>query len=262
MKPVTLYQIDAFAEQSFTGNPAAVVVLDEWIKEETMQNIALENNLSETAFLVQKDNLYEIRYFTPKSEVELCGHATLGSSFVLFELLNYTGATITFRTMNRGDLYVSKKGDIFELDFPTDILEEADFPAELTKALNVHPLKWLSGKTDLLLEYQNEEQIKAIEPNFEAMKRANVRGIIVTAPGNEVDFVSRFFAPGEGINEDPVTGSAHTTLIPFWYEKLGKQKMIAKQLSERGGKIYCEYAGNRVKIGGKAIHYLTGTIYF
>ena len=260
MKQLKLYQIDAFAEHPFTGNPAAVVMLDKWIDKKTMQNIALENNLSETAFLVKNDEVFEIRYFTPKVEVELCGHATLGSSFVLFELLGYKDKTITFRTSNLGDLFVTKADDIFVLNFPTDILDECILPKPIVDALAQTPVSWQMGATDILLEYENEEQIRKLSPDFEVMKKADVRGIIATARGTEVDFVSRFFAPHEGINEDPVTGSAHTTLIPFWHKKLGKTKMIAEQLSERGGTIYCEYAGERVKIGGKAVHYLTGTI--
>lgn len=260
MTEVNLYQIDAFAEKPFTGNPAAIVILDNWIDDRSMQNIAMENNLSETAFLIRKDEVFEIRYFTPKVEVELCGHATLASSYVIFELLGYKHKTITFETTKRGALYVSKVNDIFVLDFPIDFIQKIDLPKQVADAINLQPVNTYTGKTDLLLEYQNEEQIRNLSPSFDVLKKAEARGIIVTAPGNEVDFVSRFFAPREGINEDPVTGSAHTTLIPFWHKRLGKEKMIAKQLSERGGTLYCEYAGERVKIGGKAIHYLTGTI--
>lgn len=260
MPEFKLYQIDAFAEQPFTGNPAAVIVLDQWIEEQLMQNIALENNLSETAFLVKNKGVFEIRYFTPKVEVELCGHATLASAFVLFNLLSHSDEKIVFETKKRGQLFVSKNNDIYVLNFPGDELSDCSLPQYITEALNRQPVSFCKGTTDILLEFENEEQIIKLVPNFEMLKKAGVRGIIVTAPGNEVDFVSRFFAPGVGINEDPVTGSAHTLLIPFWHKKLGKTKMIAKQLSERGGTIYCEYKGERVNIGGKAIHYLTGTV--
>lgn len=239
MAQVKLYQIDAFAEQPYTVNPAAIVILDGWIDKKSMQNIALENNLSETAFLVKREEVFEIRYFTPKVEVELCGHATLGSSFVLFELMGYKGETITFKTRKRGNLFVSKKNDKFMLNFPTDILNECTLPEPIVEALAQSPIYWQMGTTDILLEYENEKQIKQLSPNFEMMKKADVRGIIVTAPGNEVDFVSRFFAPHEGINEDPVTGSAHTSLIPFWYKKLRKPKMIAKQLEKQPLSLQC-----------------------
>ena len=260
MQKLTLYQIDAFAEKPFSGNPAAVVLLDRWMETQTMQNIAFENNLSETAFLVKSNDVYEVRYFTPTIEVDLCGHATLASAYVLFELEGYSNKIIIFRTQNRGDLFVNKSNDIFMLDFPTDSFKEAKLQEELQKALDIQPEECFAGLNDLLLVYQSEDQIRKLTPNFELLKKSNARGIMITAKGNEVDFVSRFFAPASGINEDPVTGSAHTTLIPYWYGKLGKKQMTAQQLSARGGTIYCEFAGDRVKIGGKAIHYLTGTI--
>lgn len=260
MKNLTLYQVDAFAEQPFSGNPAAVVILEEWLPTDLMQNIALENNLSETAFLVKKDAFYEVRYFTPNVEVELCGHATLGSAFVLFNLIKVEESTLIFRTMKRGDLFISRKDDLILLDFPKDDSSEIEIPEFTIDALGAAPAQVLKGRTDLMLVYENEAQIKALDPNFDLMKKVKARGIMVTAPGNEVDFVSRFFAPQSGINEDPVTGSAHTTLIPYWSKRLGKSTLLAKQLSKRGGTIYCEMKGDRVSIGGKAIHYLTGTI--
>lgn len=255
-----LYQVDAFAEKPFSGNPAAVVLLHQWIETETLQNIAMENNLSETAFLVNCDNYYEIRYFTPVTEVELCGHATLASAHVLFHIFHHSHQQLHFKTTNRLDLFVEKNDELLVLDFPTDIIQKIEIPADAVKAINLQPKEAYWGLNDLMLVYENENQIKQLQPNFELLKMVNSRGILVTAPGNEVDFVSRFFAPQVGINEDPVTGSAHTTLIPYWSERLGKQKMVARQLSKRGGTIYCELAGERVKIGGKAIHYLSGEI--
>ncbi|MGF7138916.1 PhzF family phenazine biosynthesis protein [Roseimarinus sediminis] len=260
MNEVKLYQIDAFAETPFSGNPAAVVILDQWPEKQTMQNIAMENNLSETAFLVSDADGYAIRYFTPLTEVELCGHATLASAYVLFNILNDPKPLLTFTTTNRGQLFVSRKNEIIELDFPCDQIEKTVAGEEVISAIGLRPIEAYKGISDLMLVYNNEEQIRNISPDFSLLKKINLRGIIITAPGMDCDFVSRFFAPHEGIDEDPVTGSAHTTLIPYWHMQLGKTKMTAKQLSKRGGTLYCEYAGKRVKIGGKALHYLTGTI--
>jgi len=255
-----LYQVDAFAETPFSGNPAAVVLLPNWIETETMQNIAMENNLSETAFLVSCDLYFEIRYFTPYTEVELCGHATLASAYVLFHIFHLPHQTLFLKTMKRGDLSVTKKDELLILDFPTDQYKKTEIPSEVVEALNVKPVEAYWGLNDLMLVCETEEEIKQLEPNFELLKKVKSRGILVTAPGNEVDFVSRFFAPQVGINEDPVTGSAHTTLIPYWSNRLGKTTLLARQLSQRGGTIYCEMKGDRVKIGGKAIHYLSGEI--
>lgn len=260
MQTLELYQIDAFAEKPFSGNPAAIVMLKNWLPDTTMQNIAMENNLAETAFIVPVNDLFHIRYFSLLAEVELCGHATLASGFVLFNLKGYTYPTITFRTLKRGDLFVSHEKDIYLLDFPADEMEPIPLPKGLTEALKLSPVRAFRGKTDLMLLFESEDQIKNLNPNFEALSQIVARGIIVTAKGNEVDFVSRFFAPAIGINEDPVTGSAHTSLIPFWSRQLGKTSLLAKQLSKRSGTIYCEMKGNRVSIGGKAIHFLSGTI--
>lgn len=255
-----LYQIDAFAEKPFSGNPAAVVLLHEWLPTETLQNIAMENNLSETAFLVSGNNCFEIRYFTPLIEVELCGHATLASAYVLFNFFHHHNKVLHLKTMKRGDLYVEKNGDIFELDFPCDKYQPVEVEQAIIEALGHKPNEAYWGLNDVMLVFQSEDEIKSIEPNFEMLKTVKSRGVLVTAPGNNVDFVSRFFAPQVGIPEDPVTGSAHTTLIPYWSNRLGKNTLLAKQLSKRGGTIYCEMKGERVKIGGKAIHYLSGEI--
>lgn len=260
MNKLTLYQVDAFAEHPFTGNPAAILVMKEWLSEEIMQNIAMENNLSETAFIVPEGDIFYIRYYTPLNEVELCGHATLASSFVLYNYYGQKGKTITFRTQKRGDLFIHLEEEVIVMDFPTDIYKKVDIPAGINEALGIEPEEAYWGLNDLMLVYRTEEQIRSVQANFELLKQVKARGVLITAPGNEVDFVSRFFAPLEGINEDPVTGSAHTTLIPYWHSITGKKSFKAKQLSKRGGTLYCSIDGDRVKIGGKAKHYLTGTI--
>lgn len=256
-----LYQIDAFAEKVFTGNPAAVCPLDSWPESTLMQHIAQENNLAETAFFVKKDSVFELRWFTPEIEVDLCGHATLASAHVIFEQLDFSENTIRFFSPRSGELSVRKddKG-MLTLDFPVDDTIAIQNIPEIDKAIGLTPLKTIKGKTDYLLIYDSQQEIESIAPNFHLLDQLDCRGVIVSAPGNEVDFVSRFFAPQCGIPEDPVTGSAHTTMIPYWSKVLGKTKMTAKQLSERGGNLICEYLGERVKISGKAVTYLIGEI--
>lgn len=256
-----IYQIDAFTSQTFGGNPAAVCILDSWLSPELMQKIAQENNLAETAFAVKKDGQYEIRWFTPEVEVDLCGHATLATAFVLFHFYEFDENTIQFYSNRSGNLNVNKADNGWlTLDFPTDNLIAIQNIEELDTAIGQAPIKTLKGKTDYMMVYQSQKEIEAIEPNHHLLEKLDVRGVIVTAPGDEVDFVSRFFAPACGIPEDPVTGSAHTSLSPYWSEVLDKTKMTAKQLSQRGGDLVCEYLGERVKISGKAVLYLTGEI--
>jgi len=260
---LTLYQIDAFAEKVFSGNPAAVCVLDSWLEDKTMQQIAQENNLAETAFLVKTDDRYEIRWFTPEIEVDLCGHATLASAFVLFRFFEQNISQLEFFSPRSGILKVEKGNDGYlTLDFPADETSFIDEIEAITKAIGVTPLKTIKGKTDYLLIYNSQKEIEQISPNFHLLDKLDCRGVIVSSPGDKVDFVSRFFAPQCGIPEDPVTGSAHTTLTPYWSEVLGKEKMTAKQLSPRGGNLNCEYLGERVKIGGKAVLYMIGEIEF
>ncbi len=258
---IKLYQIDAFTDKVFHGNPAGVCILDNWLEEEIMQNIAGENNLPETAFVVKNKELYKIRWFTPKLEVDLCGHATLASAYVLYKYYNYKENRISFYSPRSGNLYVEKKGDDLTLDFPVDTVEKCDTPYALKKAFGYKPIKSFKGKSDYLLVFSDQEEIENLKPDLNQIASVGKRGVIVTAAGNEVDFVSRFFAPQLGINEDPVTGSAHTTLTAFWSEKLMKTKLTAMQLSERGGYLECELVGNRVKINGKAVTYLIGEIY-
>lgn len=226
-----------------------------------MQQIAAENNLSETSFVVKKDNHYEIRWFTPVAEVALCGHATLASAHVLFEHYDHPTNTIQLVSQYSGELSVTKENDLLTLDFPKDIFNEIDPPESLVKAFGKAPLNVYKGKTDYMLLYENQEDVEQINPNFHLLKESEVRGVIITSKGKNVDFVSRFFAPGCGVDEDPVTGSAHTTLTPFWSERLGKLKLSAEQISSRGGKLTCELQGDRVRISGKAVTYLTGEIF-
>jgi len=256
-----IYQIDAFSNQTFGGNPAAVCILDSWLSPELMQKIAEENNLAETAFAVKRDELYEIRWFTPEIEVDLCGHATLATAFVLFHFYELEKDTIQFYSSRSGELTVNKADNGWlTMDFPSDTLIAIKNIDEIDNALGKAPIKTYKGKTDYMLIYKSQKEIEELDPNFFLLDQVDARGVIVTAPGNEVDFVSRFFAPSCGIPEDPVTGSAHTSLTPYWTEVFDKTKMTAKQLSKRGGDLVCEYLGERVKISGKAVLYLTGEI--
>ena len=256
-----LYQIDAFTDTVFGGNPAAVCILHKWLSDELMQKIAAENNLAETAFAVANKDYYELRWFTPELEVDLCGHATLATAFTLFQYYGYTKTTIRFVSPRSGELLVDKNSDgSMTLDFPTDNLIPIENQENITKAIGKHPIKTFKGKTDVMLIYETQETIENITPNFHLLDQLDCRGVIVTAPGTEVDFVSRFFAPQCGIPEDPVTGSAHTTLAPYWSAQLGKTQLTAKQLSQRGGHLNCEYLGERVKISGKAVCYLIGEL--
>ena len=261
MEKIKIFQVDPFADELFRGNPAAVCVLDNWLDAELMQNIAAENNLSETAFIVKKGEHYEIRWFSPPVEVDLCGHATLASAFVLFELLSYQGNEINFHSMRSGILKVTKEGELLVLDFPADkINPEGDIP-EITKGIGVIPQEFYKGRFDYLAVLSSEEEVLNIDPDFHSLAKLKSRGLIVTAPGKEVDFVSRFFAPQTGIDEDPVTGSAHTTLIPYWSKRLNKKELTARQLSKRSGSLSCVDEGERVKIGGRAKLYMSGEIY-
>ena len=256
-----IYQVDAFTDKVFAGNPAAVCPLDKWLSGELLQKIAMENNLSETAFYVKQGHKYEIRWFTPTVEVDLCGHATLAAAFVLFNYENHTSNEINFYSPRSGNLNVSKQGNYLTLNFPTDVFEPINLFNELTIGFDIKPIEALKGKTDYLLVFENENQIKNINPNFEKISKLKGRGVIVTSKGDNVDFVSRFFAPQSGINEDPVTGSAHTTLTPYWAKKLGKNELTAIQLSERKGYLKCKYLNDRVEISGQGKLYLIGEIY-
>lgn len=254
-----LYQIDAFAEQPFQGNPAAVCPLTEWLADRVMQNIAMENNLSETAFFVEQSGRFQLRWFTPTAEVDLCGHATLASAHVLFECLGYNEDTIRFDT-NSGELNVRKKGDQLVMDFPSATLKKTSKPNRLEEALGISVKEIFLGNTDYLCILDSEEQVRHLQPNISVLKSIEARGIIVTAPGKDTDFVSRFFAPAVGVDEDPVTGSAHTVLTPYWSKRLGKTALVARQISARGGTVYCIDKGRRVELSGNAITFMKGEI--
>ena len=256
-----IYQIDAFTKNVFSGNPAAVCPLEEWISDEIMQKIAAENNLAETAFYVKKDDEYEIRWFTPTVEVDLCGHATLASAFVLFNYENHNDNRITFFSPRSGNLTVTKDGELLSLNFPTDTLEPIILNNEILDSFDIKPQLAFKGKTDYMLVFNTEEEILNLKPNFDKISKLKVRGVIATAKGNNSDFVSRFFGPQSGVNEDPVTGSAHTTLIPYWSKELHKTKLTAIQLSERKGFLDCELLGDRVRISGHAKCYLIGNLF-
>lgn len=259
---VPYYQVDAFAERAFSGNPAGVCLLEKWLPDEALQQIAEENNLSETAFLVPLTDDYELRWFTPTQEVDLCGHATLAPAFVLFTELRHREAHIHFQTSS-GLLRATWDGRVVMLDFPARPGETCPAPAALIEGLG-HIPREVRKSRDYLATLGSEEDVRTLTPDFPRIATLDCLGVIATAegtPGGEVDFVSRFFAPGAGLNEDPVTGSAHCTLIPYWAEKLGKDKMVARQLSRRGGKIYCEMRGDRVGIGGHATLYSKGELH-
>jgi len=257
-----IYQADAFTDTLFSGNPAAVCILDTWLNDELMQAIGNENNLAETAFVVPNGQDFEIRWFTPTVEVDLCGHATLASAFVLFNILNYPGSRIRFHSKRSGWLAVEKENDMLFLDFPTDTLEllPENQNDTIEKCIGVKPVELYKGKTDYMAVIENESTLRRLQPDFVEISKLQARGLIVTAKGDEVDFVSRFFAPQTGINEDPVTGSAHTSLLPFWSKKLSKNNLTAKQLSKRGGRLTCQFKNDRCLIGGNAKLYLTGEI--
>jgi PhzF family phenazine biosynthesis protein len=257
---IPIYQVDAFTSEVFSGNPAAVCMLDTWIDDRQLQSIAAENNLSETAYLVQTEKGFDIRWFTPLTEVDLCGHATLASAFVQFVCRKWSGNTIRFQTRKSGELVVTRRDDMFEMDFPARLAHAQTPPNGLDKALGVTPRKVFGSAEDLMVLLDHEKTVVDTEPSFPALEKVAFRGIIITARGDQSDFVSRFFAPRVGIPEDPVTGSAHCVLIPYWAAVLGKKELHAFQVSKRGGELFCRHAGERVMISGKAALYLEGTI--
>ncbi len=256
---IPIYQVDAFAEKPFEGNPAAVCPLEAWLDDGLLQSIASENNLSETAFSTDDDGGYEIRWFTPVGEVDLSGHATLATAFIVFEPLLPEATQVVFHSRS-GPLPVHCERDRLTLDFPAQPGETCTTPELLEKALGAAPLECFRG-ADYMAVYESQSQIESMTPDFRLLKELDCRGVIVTAPGEQTDFVSRFFAPRHGIDEDPVTGSAHCALTPFWAAKMGKTRLSAKQLSQRTGRLNCQLAGDRVRISGTAHLYLTGEIY-
>ncbi len=255
---LTLYQIDAFTDKVFSGNPAAVCPLNEWLPDSTLQAIAQENNLSETAFYVPAENGFHIRWFTPVAEVDLCGHATLATAFVIHNIIGYKNDIVRFNS-GSGDLFVKKTGDSLSMDFPSQPGSSCPIPPALVEGLVKTPSEVLASE-DFLVVFENEEDILSMQPDFITLSKLELRGVIITAPGKDADFVSRFFCPKLGVDEDPVTGSAHCALTPYWAEKLGKTKLSARQLSKRTGTLECELRGNRVIITGKAVKYMEAKI--
>ena len=252
------FQIDAFTAQVFGGNPAAVCPLDHWLDDTVLQSIAAENNLAETAFFVPEGDAFRLRWFAPLKEVDLCGHATLASAHVLFHCLGYAGERIRFATRG-GELSVCREGDRLVMDFPVRPPAVCAAPAALLAGLGVAPLAVLAAD-DYVAVYADRAQIRALKPDLGALEQLDLRGVIVTAPGQDVDFVSRFFGPKYGIPEDPVTGSAHCTLAPYWAARLAKTRLSARQLSRRGGELECELVGERVLLYGRSVKFMEGEI--
>ena len=255
-----LYQVDAFTDHVFGGNPAAVVSLEAWLPDATLQAIAAENNLAETAFFLREAQDYALRWFTPTVEVDLCGHATLAAAHVIFDRLEPQREKVAFRTLKAGTLTVTRQGAELVMDFPARPARPIAAPPMLASALGAPPVAVLAAR-DLLAVYEKQADVAALKPDFAAIARLDWFAVIATAPGeNGVDFVSRFFAPAQGIPEDPATGSSHCTLIPYWAERLRKTRLRARQISARGGDLTCTFGGERVTIGGRCVSYLEGTI--
>ena len=264
MPTLTQYQVDAFSSKTFGGNPAAICPLEEWLPDDLMQKIAMENNLAETAFFVKKikdeKEVFELRWFTPTTEVDLCGHATLASAHVIFSN-GYENDLLVFHSPRSGELTVRKNGDLYAMNFPTDEIKSVQTPPQVLEGLGVTPIECFQGKTDLMVVVDNQFIIENLQPDFKVLSQLSGRGTIVTALGNEVDFVSRCFFPQAGVDEDPTTGSAHTTMIPYWANRLNKTELTATQLSSRVGHLQCKFLGERVEISGNAITFMEGKIF-
>ncbi len=255
---IPIYQVDAFTGRLFSGNPAAICPLDSWLEDDRLQAIAAENNLSETAFFVRNGDRYSLRWMTPTVEVDLCGHATLASAFVIFNYLEPNRECIPFDTKS-GELPVRREGELYALDFPARAPGCTDVCPTLIAGLGRAPREVLAAR-DYLAVFETEEEVRGLEPDMQALCDIDRFAVIATAPGRDCDFVSRFFAPAKGVPEDPVTGSAHCTLVPYWAERLGKDALHARQVSTRGGELFCELRGDRVVLKGRAVLYLEGSI--
>ena len=255
---IPLYQIDAFTSRVFAGNPAAVCPLEGWLDDALMQAIATENNLSETAFFVPLDQGYHIRWFTPAAEVDLCGHATLASAYTVFTHIDTSRNDVTFASRS-GPLTVAKQGELLAMNFPAQPPSPCDLPGLLIEALGATPLEGLHSE-DYFVVLPSERDVRGMDPDMGLLRKVDLRGVVVTAKGETTDFVSRFFAPKYGVNEDPVTGSAHCALIPYWSGKLGKKDLLAHQVSKRGGELFCKDRGSRVVIAGRAVSYMEGVV--
>jgi len=255
-----IYYVDAFTDKLFSGNPAAVIFSQ--IKDDRlMQKIAAENNLSETAFIREEKGIFHIRWFAPLCEIDLCGHATLASAYIFFKYIKPESSTFEVQSLKNGTLKVTKKNNLLVLDFPKDSLTKYNEFSLIEKIINTNLIELYKGRDDVLAIVESEDAVRNLDINFELLNKISARGLIVSAGGIKYDFVSRFFAPSAGVNEDPVTGSAHTTLIPYWAKELNKNKLIAKQLSDRGGILFCENKKDRVLIAGRGVEYLTGKIH-
>jgi PhzF family phenazine biosynthesis protein len=260
MTSYPIYQVDAFTSKPFGGNPAAVCPLQTWLPDALMQQLAAENNLSETAFFVEQNGRFYIRWFTPEFEIDLCGHATLASAFVIFNHLNYNSDTIFFDCKS-GELVVKKVGDKIELNFPSRMpVSVDDIPENLLKGLSIAPAKVLKSR-DYFLVYDDEKYVHDLQVDYQFLNQLDVVGVIVTAPGRTVDFVSRFFVPNSVIGEDPVTGSAHCNLIPYWSQVLNKTDLVCRQVSARMGELWCQHVGDRVTMAGYGVLYMKGEYY-
>ncbi|MGI8430946.1 MAG: PhzF family phenazine biosynthesis protein [Chthoniobacterales bacterium] len=257
---IPYFEVHAFTQRCFAGNPAGVCLLEgEWLPDAQMQAIAAENNLAETAFVIARPDHFDLRWMTPVLEVDLCGHATLAAAYVLFRHQNYAGDKVRFQSQS-GELVVTKSGDRLVLDFPSRPVVEGAVPNELMEALGARPAQVLKGR-DYFAIFKTQSEVAALRPDLARVAQLDLQGAVVTAPGDDCDFVSRYFAPQVGIPEDPVTGSTHCTLIPYWSARLGKKDLFARQISPRGGEIYCEDRGERVGIGGDAVTYAEGKIH-
>ena len=256
---IPYYQVDAFAGSLFAGNPAGVCLLTDWPGDAVLQSIAAENNLAETAFVVQRDSHFDLRWFTPTLEMDLCGHATLAPAHVIFRHLGYRGSLVRFQTRS-GVLTVSREGDLLTLDFPARPATPCAPPPELCEGLRAIPATTAKAR-DYLAVFETEQAVRSLQPDMAALMHLDCLGVIATAPGEQCDFVSRFFAPRAGVPEDPVTGSAHCTLIPYWAHRLGRSKLRALQVSPRSGELFCEHRGERVGIGGRAVTYSSGFLH-
>lgn len=258
---MNIYQVDAFTSKTLSGNPAAVIPLDKWLSDDLLQKIARENNLSETVYFIPNGNEFDIRWFTPTVEVPLCGHATLASAFVLKNELNYSPDEIIFNTTTKGQVRVTVDKEIYTLDFPKEPFKKIkSYPKELEEGIGVKPIAVYQG-VDYVLILENENQVRAVKPDLNILKTIDTRGVIITSEGLEEDFVSRFFSPQNGIDEDPVTGSTHCLLAPIWKERLGKNKLSAKQVSAQEGHLNCDVLDHRVLLSGKATLYMKGEIF-
>jgi len=253
-----IYQIDAFASRVFEGNPAAICPLDEWLDKNIMQKIAMENNLSETAFFVKNDDSYEIRWFTPTVEVNLCGHATLASAHLIFNIVDPDKDSITFNSKS-GPLYVKQMNGLISMDFPAEPAHPCETPQAIIDAFGVTPVQVLKS-VDYIVVFDESNDLRSFKPDLEKLKELDLRGVCITAKDTSYDFVSRFFAPNYGIDEDSVTGSAYTQLMPYWSEKLQNNELRSKQVSSRGGELFCTLDKDRIKISGRAVTYLSGEI--